>query len=228
MRSFIFDFNGTLYLDKELHRMAWKQFMAEHGIHVTDDDFEKHMYGPANGAIVQHFMGSDLPQELAEKGNKVKDADGNEGNYRQGLVDGMDGTAFDAYSFPIRYESGSNGASNEVHYVSVDGVAQVTGELGDDGQLAAGHRQQVGDAEYVQRKLKQQHPRRGYGSDGVKRGGAFARAAHRVDRHDRFQGHGAPPHTATGILPEAAMPAATPIMLPSAMPQSKKRSGNAF
>ena len=74
MRSFIFDFNGTLYLDKELHRMAWKQFMAEHGIHVTDDDFEKHMYGPANGAIVQHFMGSDLPQELVTRYAADKEA----------------------------------------------------------------------------------------------------------------------------------------------------------
>ncbi|MBO7684092.1 MAG: LamG domain-containing protein [Kiritimatiellae bacterium] len=68
-----------------------------------------------------------LPEMLAEKGNKTKDADGNEGNYLQGLVDGMDGTVVDALNYPIRYSAKDIGVagSNEVHYVSVDGVAQV-------------------------------------------------------------------------------------------------------
>ena len=61
MRSFIFDFNGTLYPDKEIHRLAWKHFMSDLGVTITDEDFESYMYGPANDVIVRHFLGSDLP-----------------------------------------------------------------------------------------------------------------------------------------------------------------------
>ena len=67
----------------------------------------------------------DLPAVLAEKGNKAKDANGNEiGNYLQGLVDGMDGTVKDAFSYPI-IAAGVDGVTNSIGIVSVDGVAQV-------------------------------------------------------------------------------------------------------
>ena len=56
MRAFIFDFNGTLYLDAEIHRMAWKRFMAERGRPISDEDFERYMYGPANAVILRHFF----------------------------------------------------------------------------------------------------------------------------------------------------------------------------
>ena len=57
MRSFIFDFNGTLFRDTEFHRLAWTQFMAKHGIAVSDDDFRQRMNGPGNDVILRRFFG---------------------------------------------------------------------------------------------------------------------------------------------------------------------------
>ena len=57
MRSFIFDFNGTLFRDTEFHRVAWTQFMARHGIAISDDDFRQKMNGPGNDVILRRFFG---------------------------------------------------------------------------------------------------------------------------------------------------------------------------
>ena len=74
MQSFIFDFNGTLYPDKDIHRLAWKQFMAGYGVHITDEDFERHMYGPANDVIVRRFLGDDLPLPEVRRLSAAKEA----------------------------------------------------------------------------------------------------------------------------------------------------------
>lgn len=74
MQSFIFDFNGTLYPDKDIHRLAWKQFMAEKGVRITDEDFEKYMYGPDNDAIVRRFLGKDLPDQEVRCMSAAKEA----------------------------------------------------------------------------------------------------------------------------------------------------------
>lgn len=74
MLSFIFDFNGTLYPDKEIHRIAWKRFMADHGIAITDEDYDKYMYGPANDVIVRRFLGDDLPLEDVRRLSGAKEA----------------------------------------------------------------------------------------------------------------------------------------------------------
>ena len=58
MRSFIFDFNGTLFRDTEFHRLAWTQFMARHGIAISDDDFRRKMNGPGNDVILRRFFGT--------------------------------------------------------------------------------------------------------------------------------------------------------------------------
>ena len=58
MRSFIFDFNGTLFRDTEFHRLAWTQFMAAHGIAISDDDFRQKMNGPGNDVILRRFFGT--------------------------------------------------------------------------------------------------------------------------------------------------------------------------
>lgn len=73
-QAFIFDFNGTLYPDKELHRMAWKRFMADHGVAITDEDFERDIYGPSNDAIMRHFLGEDLTQAEVARLSAQKEA----------------------------------------------------------------------------------------------------------------------------------------------------------
>ncbi|MBQ3288972.1 MAG: LamG domain-containing protein [Kiritimatiellae bacterium] len=83
------------------------------------DEWEKQFRGKTP------FPGS-LAQTLAERGNKAKDAGGNEiGNFLQGLIDGMDGTVKDAYSYPIERGSiGEDGSAVDL-YVVADGVNQV-------------------------------------------------------------------------------------------------------
>ena len=60
MRSFIFDFNGTLYQDTALHHIAWATFLARRGIALTDEDFHRYMCGPPNDAILRHFISEEL------------------------------------------------------------------------------------------------------------------------------------------------------------------------
>lgn len=63
MRNFIFDFNGTLFRDTEFHRVAWKRFMADHGIDISDDDYRRKMNGPGNDVILRRFFGEEPSQE---------------------------------------------------------------------------------------------------------------------------------------------------------------------
>ena len=63
MRSFIFDFNGTLFRDTEFHRVAWKQFMGRHGISISDEDFRQKMNGPGNDIILRRFFGESASDE---------------------------------------------------------------------------------------------------------------------------------------------------------------------
>ena len=67
MRSYIFDFNGTLYQDTALHRRAWDTFLARRGIPLSDDAFHKYMCGPPNDAILRRFIAPDLTDgQIAE------------------------------------------------------------------------------------------------------------------------------------------------------------------
>lgn len=60
MQSIIFDFNGTLFKDSDIHYVAWQRFMARRNRELTQDDFHRHMCGPPNEAILRHFLGSAL------------------------------------------------------------------------------------------------------------------------------------------------------------------------
>ncbi|MBR3221208.1 MAG: LamG domain-containing protein [Kiritimatiellae bacterium] len=83
------------------------------------DEWEKQFKGKTP------FPGSLAPL-LAERGNKAKDASGNEiGNYLQGLVDGMDGTVKDAFSYPIEADFKGETSTNVTMFTIADGVTQV-------------------------------------------------------------------------------------------------------
>lgn len=60
MQSIIFDFNGTLFQDSDMHQHAWKVFFARRGIEITDELFHRYMCGPPNDAILRRFLGGDL------------------------------------------------------------------------------------------------------------------------------------------------------------------------
>ena len=66
MRSFIFDFNGTLFQDTPMHLHAWRTFFERHEVRITDGQFYDSMCGPPNTAIIRQFLGCNLSDtELA-------------------------------------------------------------------------------------------------------------------------------------------------------------------
>lgn len=66
MKSIIFDFNGTLFQDSDIHCNAWKEYLKPFGISITVDDFHKYMCGPPNEDILKRFIRPDLTHEEAE------------------------------------------------------------------------------------------------------------------------------------------------------------------
>lgn len=63
MRSFIFDFNGTLYQDTPMHMASWREYFRRMGAPFTDENFYKYMCGPPNSAILRQFIDPDLTDE---------------------------------------------------------------------------------------------------------------------------------------------------------------------
>ncbi len=74
MRSFVFDFNGTLFLDAWIHRIVWKDFLADHGHPITDEEFDRYVYGPGNDVILRRFFGDALTPEAANALSEEKEA----------------------------------------------------------------------------------------------------------------------------------------------------------
>lgn len=64
VRGCIFDFNGTLLFDTPAHADAWRAFLLEEGVAVTDADIQKHIQGRPNPDILRHFLGKLTDQEI--------------------------------------------------------------------------------------------------------------------------------------------------------------------
>ena len=64
IRGCIFDFNGTLLFDTPAHADAWRAFLLEEGVAVTDADIQKHIQGRPNPDILRHFLGELTDQEI--------------------------------------------------------------------------------------------------------------------------------------------------------------------
>lgn len=61
-KGIIFDFNGTLILDDELHMRAWRKHAAEIGAAFTDDEYFLNMHGSTNCLIHRYLFGRDVPK----------------------------------------------------------------------------------------------------------------------------------------------------------------------
>ncbi|MCQ2739552.1 MAG: HAD family phosphatase [bacterium] len=79
MKGIIFDFNGTLYWDSQLHYDAWRDFSKEiRGYSFTDEEMRDKMFGHTNEDIIEYAIGKKPDAEMVEKYSKEK-----EGLYRQ-------------------------------------------------------------------------------------------------------------------------------------------------
>lgn len=63
-KGIIFDFNGTLILDDNMHLEGWKRYTKELGVPMTDEFYFDNMHGSTNNLIYKLFYGEEIPKEL--------------------------------------------------------------------------------------------------------------------------------------------------------------------
>ncbi len=59
-KGVIFDFNGTLFWDTQLHNIAWDNFLKDHGISLSDQDKHRRIHGRLNREILQDLFDDKL------------------------------------------------------------------------------------------------------------------------------------------------------------------------
>ncbi len=75
MQGIIFDFNGTLFFDSELHYEAWRIYSEKlRGYKFTDEEMRLHMFGRTNADIIEYAIGRKPTAEMVEKIGKEKEA----------------------------------------------------------------------------------------------------------------------------------------------------------
>lgn len=75
MKGIIFDFNGTLYWDSQLHYDAWREYSKLlRGIEFTDEEMRNKMFGHTNEDIIEYAIGKKPTKEMVEKYGKEKEA----------------------------------------------------------------------------------------------------------------------------------------------------------
>jgi len=75
MKGIIFDFNGTLFWDSQLHYDAWREFSKTlRGYEFTDEEMREKMFGHTNRDIVEYATGKKAPQSLVDKYAQEKEA----------------------------------------------------------------------------------------------------------------------------------------------------------
>ncbi len=64
MKGCIFDIDGTMFLNREFHMLAWKQCLrGPYERPFTEDEFAEHMFGPTNESIIHWLFNGRLSPE---------------------------------------------------------------------------------------------------------------------------------------------------------------------
>ena len=75
MKGIIFDFNGTLYWDSQLHYDAWREYSKLlRGYEFSDEEMRNKMFGHTNEDIIEYAIGEKPTKEMVEKYGKEKEA----------------------------------------------------------------------------------------------------------------------------------------------------------
>lgn len=75
MKGIIFDFNGTLYWDSQLHYDAWREYSKLlRGVEFTDEEMRNKMFGHTNEDIIEYAIGKKPTKEMVEKYGKEKES----------------------------------------------------------------------------------------------------------------------------------------------------------
>ncbi|MBO0453319.1 MULTISPECIES: HAD family hydrolase [Enterococcus] len=75
MKGIIFDFNGTMFMDSDLHEAAWLYLIQNYSNkEMTKEDILKNIHGKTNDVILRHFISQDLSEEEIQKLSDEKEA----------------------------------------------------------------------------------------------------------------------------------------------------------
>ena len=75
MKGIIFDFNGTLFWDSQLHYDAWEEFSKIlRGTPFSKEEMRDRMFGHTNSDIIEYAIGRKPSFEMVEKYGKEKEA----------------------------------------------------------------------------------------------------------------------------------------------------------
>ncbi|MBM7712718.1 HAD family hydrolase [Enterococcus xiangfangensis] len=75
MKGIIFDFNGTMFMDSDLHEAAWLHLIQKYSENqMTADDILKNIHGKTNDVILRHFISAELADDQVEKLADEKEA----------------------------------------------------------------------------------------------------------------------------------------------------------
>jgi HAD superfamily hydrolase (TIGR01509 family) len=67
LKGVVFDFNGTLFWDTDLHNRAWDIFLKKHGIGLSDKDKYEKLHGKNNREILNGIFPGQFPADELEK-----------------------------------------------------------------------------------------------------------------------------------------------------------------
>ena len=75
MKGIIFDFNGTLFWDSQLHYDAWREYSALlREKPFTNEEMRDKMFGHTNSDIIEYLIGHKPSQEIVNKYGKEKES----------------------------------------------------------------------------------------------------------------------------------------------------------
>jgi len=67
LKAILFDLDGTLLDNNEVHYNAWKKYLKDNGKEISDEDFKENISGRTNQDAVEHIYNKKMSQEEAEK-----------------------------------------------------------------------------------------------------------------------------------------------------------------
>ncbi len=67
LKAIIFDLDGTLLDNNEVHLKAWKKYLKESQMEISDEDFKKYISGRTNKDAVAHLYKKELTEDEASK-----------------------------------------------------------------------------------------------------------------------------------------------------------------
>lgn len=75
MKGIIFDFNGTMFMDSDLHEAAWLYLIQKYANKaMTEEDILKNLHGKTNDVILRNFISQELSDEEVQKLSDEKEA----------------------------------------------------------------------------------------------------------------------------------------------------------